>query len=480
MSAIGSILSNDGALGALNAIRQASNTSNDLQAQLASGKKINNPADNPAGYITAEGFTSQLNGLNQALSNANQGVSLLQTAQGAISQQTSIVQKMNSIAVQAANGTQTPAEAQSLQNVIGQLNSQIDTIAHQTQFNNINLLDGSFNGVSLQVGANNGQTISLSIGGTSAGKLGMQASEIATGTGALYNSTDQGMFNGSFGTGSVSINGSNGSAKFKVSSATESAADIAQSVNKLTSSTNVQAQARTEMEFTASGSNFSFTLGNGTTSAQTNKVNITATDVDGLVDAINGHTATTGITARKNAAGNMVLEQSQGENISITNMTQGTLTQANGASPGSIVGDATTPTSALIQGKVEFQSDRGFNLGSGDKIGLSNNTSLQQLSTINVSTTDGAQDAINVIKYALQSLGGEGGQLGASQQRLQANINNNNTISQNLSSARSVIQDANIPEVSQNLTQIQVQEQAGIAALRSSSTLQQQYQRLLP
>ncbi|HQT46414.1 MAG TPA: flagellin, partial [Acidocella sp.] len=107
MSAVGSIMTNTGALQALNSIATTSANTNNLQSQLSSGLSINSPANNPAGYITAQGFTSQLNGITQAISNANQGVSLLQTAQGAISQQIGVTQQLNSIAVQAANGTQT-------------------------------------------------------------------------------------------------------------------------------------------------------------------------------------------------------------------------------------------------------------------------------------------------------------------------------------------------------------------------------------
>lgn len=483
MSATGSILSNDGALMALNSIRLSSNTTNSLEAQLSSGKKINSPADNPAGYITAEGFTAQINGIGQATSNANQGVALLQTAEGAINQQNDILQQMNSIAVQAANGTQTPSESQSLQAVVSQLTSQVNTIAEQTQFNNINLLDGSFNGVSFQVGANNGQTISLSMSGTKADSIGMNASAIATSGTPLYSTGNpSGVFSTSgakFTAGTVSINGSNGSAKVAVT-ATESAASIAQAVNQVTSSTNVAAQATTSMAFTvgSSGSNFSFTLGNGSAGAPTNTVNIEAVGKSALVDAINSHTATTGVTAQVNASGDVVMTQSQGDNITITNMTAGTLKQATGT--GSIVGSTGTPTKAEIQGVVQFQSDAGFNLGSATNIGLKATSTLHKLSDINVSTLSGAEKAINVIKYALQGLGAEGGQLGATQQRLQADINNLNTTSQNLTSARSVVQDANIPQVSQQLTEQQVLQQAGVSALRASTSLQQLYQRLLP
>lgn len=483
MSATGSILSNDGALMALNSLRQSGYTTNNLEAQLSSGKSINSPADNPAGYITAEGFTAQINGIAQAISNANQGVALLQTAEGALNQQNDILQQMNSIAVQAANGTQTPSEAQSLQDVVAQLTSQVNTIAEQSQFNNINLLDGSFSGVSFQVGANNGQTISLSIAGTKADAIGMNASQIATGASALYSTGNpSGVFSttgAKFVAGSVTINGSNGTAKVAVT-ASESAASIAQAVNKVTSSTNVAAQATTSMAFTVGGSssNFSFTLGNGTVGSQTNSVNITALGKSALVDAINAHTATTGITAQINSSGDVVMTQSQGDNITITNMTAGTLKQASGT--GSLVGATGTPVSGEIQGIVQFQSDAGFNLGSASKLGLKGTSSLQALSNVNVSTLSGAEKAINVIKYALQGLGSEGGQLGATQQRLQADINNLNTTNQNLTSARSVVQDANIPQVSQQLTEEQVLQQAGVSALRASTSLQQLYQRLLP
>lgn len=477
MSAIGSILSNNGALDALAAIRNSSNTTNTLEAQLSSGKKINSPADNPAGYITAEGFTSQLNGINQALNNVNQGISLLQTAEGALNQQTNILQSMNSIAVQASNGTQTPQEAQSLQEVVGQLNSQVDTIANQTQFNNINLLDGSFSGVDFQVGANNGQTISLSIAGTKSTAIGMYAT--AASASGLYAAGSSAAMSsaGVFTAGSVGINGPNGNASVAVT-ATESAASIASAINNLTGKTGVAAQAKTSVVFKATGSDFSFTLGNGTAAAPTNTVNISATSASGLVNAINNATSTTGISAQLNSSGDLVMNQAQGENITISNDTAGTLTQAKGT--GSIVGNATTPTKTMIQGKVQFQSSQGFSLTNSAYVGLTATSSLSSLSGINVATASGAETAINVIKYALQSLGAEGGQLGAAQQRLQADANNLTTTSQNLQSARSVVQDANIPQVSSELTQQQILQQAGVSALKSSSTLQQQFTRLLP
>jgi flagellin len=265
MSAVGSILTNTGALQALNAISNTSASNNNLEAQLSSGLSINSPSNNPAGYITAQGFTSQLNGITQAVSNANQGVSLLQTAQGAITQQIGIVQQLNSISVQAANGTQTPAESQSLQNLVGQLTSQVSSIANQTQFNNINLLNGSFSGVQFQVGANEGQTSTLSINNLTASAIGLNATTVSGTTvyGTNVKSTSAALTlaasaakiaSGAAGKFTVattaatelSITGQNGgNAGIATGTKQESAASLASAINNVSGTTGVQAQSTT-------------------------------------------------------------------------------------------------------------------------------------------------------------------------------------------------------------------------------------------
>jgi flagellin len=492
MSSVGSILTNQGALDALQSISNTSNTNNSLEAQLSSGLSINSPADNPAGYITAQGFTSQLNGITQAISNANQGVSLLQTAQGALQQQVSIVQQLNSIAVQAANGTQTSQEESSLQNVVGQLTSQVSTIATQTQFNNINLLDGSFTGVQFQVGANEGQTISLSIGNTNADAIGLNASTANFGAATVFNTAQNassasaaltlgapGATKGAFSAGTVSVTGTSGGTGSATAAVNSSAASLAASINAASGTTGVSAQATTTITFAAtagSGSaGFAFKIAGsgGSANAQT----ISAKNTTDLVSEINGGTATTGITAALDTSGNVVLTQANGQNIDITGVTAGSLT-TTGSTPLTL--SAAGSASGTIQGQVQFQSSNSFSLTNGGDIGLNTASSLQSLANINVTTTAGANAAINVVKFALQGLGNEGGQLGATQQRLQANINNLNTTSQNVTNALGVVQDANIPQVSNQLTQAQIQAQAGVAALKSSTTLQQSFLSLLP
>jgi len=495
MSAVGSILTNSGALDALNALTTTTNTNNTLENELSTGLAISSPADNPAGYITAQGFTSQLNGITQAISNANQGVSLLQTAQGAVTQQISVVQQLNSIAVEAANGTQTPEEGSSLQDVVSQLTAQVSTIAKQTQFNDISLLNGTFSGVQFQVGANEGQTQTLTIGNLSASAIGLNAtavigSKAANASKAIYNTgsaSDSGVVTkgaaGAFTAGTLKITGPTAGAGSVTVKASESAASISNAVNDLSGTTGVQAQATTTVTLkltkAGSASGYAFTVGAGTSaSANVGKsVKVDGSNIAELITQINGQTSTNGITASQNSAGSLVLTQSSGDNILFSAATSGSLNTTGGTVVKIGSGGSAT---AVVQGQVQFQSSAAFSVGNASAIGLGDASTLSSLSDINVSTTAGANAAINVVKYALAALNNTGGQLGAVQQSLTANINNLDTTSQNVTSALGVVQDANIPAVSTSLTEAEIQAQSGVAALKSSTTLQQAYLSLLP
>jgi flagellin len=142
--------------------------------------------------------------------------------------------------------------------------------------------------------------------------------------------------------------------------------------------------------------------------------------------------------------------------------------------------NGTTAQEATVQGLVTLQSNQSFALAAGaSDIGLSTSSALSALSSINVSTQAGAGAAINVLNFALQQLENQGGQLGAVQQRLQATVANLQTTNTNLTAARGVVQDANIPQVTTQLTQTQILQQAGISALTQSNQLQQSLLKLL-
>src|SRR5580704_15260705 len=130
--------------------------------QLSSGLRINTAADDAAGYAIVQGMTSQINGLDQASQNANDGVSLAQTASGALQEVVNDLQTMRDLAVESLNATNSSSDRSDLDAQFQQLKSDINSVASQTQFNGVNLLDGSFQGASFQVGANAGQTITVS------------------------------------------------------------------------------------------------------------------------------------------------------------------------------------------------------------------------------------------------------------------------------------------------------------------------------
>lgn len=499
----GSINTNVDALFALNALQNTSNSTSTLEQELSSGLAINGPQDNPAGYIAAQGFQTQIGGTTQAISNANQAISLVQTANGGITQQVTILQQIRDVAAQAANGTNDTQELQSLQGVVAQLQTQVSTIAQQTNFGGFTLLNGSVNGLQLQVGAFEGQTQTLSIGSTLANAIGVSQSTAATGAGGIYIVDGSGSGGvgdqtgnsyaittggtGAFTAGSVTISGSAGT-KTITNTALEFAEDVANSVNAVTPNTNVTAAANTSVAFTVTSGSISFTLGNGNdgAGAQTNPVNISATvtsvtqsGLQSLVNAINQDTSATGVTATTNASNQLILTQGQGDNISITNF-GGTGTLAAGGTTAVTLATAGT-TSATVQGLVTFQSNENFALdatGSGD-LGVTANSTLSNLANVNVDTISGANSALNVVDFALQVLENVGAQLGAVQQALQATTANLQTTNTNLTAAQSVVQDANIPAVTTQLTQEEILAQAGVSALAQSSTLEQSFLKLL-
>lgn len=533
MAISGIINTNTSALSTINALNSTQGSLNTYLQQLSTGKSINNPADNPAGYAIAQRFQTQINGLNQAVSNGNQGVSLVQTATGAIQNQTSLLQQIRTTAVQAANASNTTQDRQALQGVVSQLLAQVQTIATQTQFNGQNILDGTFSGAQFQVGANSNQIINVSVGNTQTNALGNYTTTAST-TNAIYGASSGAFVDGGYaaggaftvssgtaagsggagnftGSATLGVSGSVGSANVTVSSAAESAYSLAQSVNQVSAQTGVSAAAYTSVAFkvTATGS-ISFTLGNGTSGSQTNPVNISATissgsggqiDLSSLVSAINNQAAITGVAANTqtvNGQSEIVLTQSQGNNIV---MQAGTGTATSGLSSGSTavlqvvntagtaVGSGLSSGSAglLIQGAVQFESSSSYSIGSASGIGfssqaaaLTSGTGGSQVASINVTTAAGAQQAISILDQAINTLNQQNGSLGAIQNRIQASVANDQTTATNLQSAQSVVQDANIAQATSQMTKYQILQQAGISTLAQENSLQQSFLKLIP
>lgn len=168
---------------AANTNRQLGITTGNLSKsaeKLSSGYRINRAGDDAAGLSISEKMRGQIRGLDQASTNAQDGISLIQTAEGALAETQSILQRMRELTVQAANDTNVTADRQAIAEEVRALTSEITRIADQTEFNTMKLLSGSFSGKVLQVGANSGQTIKFSISCMNASKLGVAADKIAS------------------------------------------------------------------------------------------------------------------------------------------------------------------------------------------------------------------------------------------------------------------------------------------------------------
>jgi flagellin len=197
--------------------------------QLSSGLRINTAADNAAGYAIVQGMTSQINGLDQAANNASDGVSLTQTASGALSEVTSDLQTMRDLAVQSLNATNGTQDRADLNTQFQQLMADINNVATNTQFNGVNLLDGTFEGATFQVGANAGQTIAVSsVASANSDAIGELYTDPGTGAGTGTKAGDTGTLtitegNNSYTTALMTFTGDN---------ATD-AATVAAAINQL-------------------------------------------------------------------------------------------------------------------------------------------------------------------------------------------------------------------------------------------------------
>ena len=170
-------------LSAMNTNRQMGVVTSALQKsteKLSSGYKINRAGDDAAGLSISEKMRSQIRGLNKASDNAQDGISLIQVAEGALNETHSILQRMNELATQAANDTNTSTDRGAIQKEINQLTSEIDRIRSTTQFNTQNLLDGNFKNKNLQVGSLKGQKITLSIDNMDAASLSVNSLDVTS------------------------------------------------------------------------------------------------------------------------------------------------------------------------------------------------------------------------------------------------------------------------------------------------------------
>ena len=252
--------------------------------RLSSGLRINSAKDDAAGLAISERMTTQVRGLNMAMRNANDGISLAQTAEGALGQVGNNLQRMRELSVQASNGTNSQVDRDALNTEFTQLKAEIQRVAEQTSFNGRNLLDGSFTGVDFQVGANAGQTITVaSIANVQTAALGGATTRI---TGSVAASGMTGFANGIVA-GGLTINGTDVGAIAGAGSAQERAGQVAEAINRVSAQTGVGAS------YDAVSGQLTLT----STTAVTVGGTAAATDTGLAAGAFGASTTTTGIGA---------------------------------------------------------------------------------------------------------------------------------------------------------------------------------------
>jgi flagellin len=591
------INSNIASLNSQNQLNKSQNALSTSLERLSSGMRINSAKDDAAGLAIADRMTSQIRGMNQAVRNANDGISLAQTAEGALGSNSDSIQRIRELSLQAANSTNSASDRKALNQEVTQLLSEIQRVGQTTQFNGQNLLDGTFQGAQFQVGANANQTVSTTIAGSTTDLLGSYQATSDPVTAAAFDGS-------TFTLGGVEVGVSVATSSAGVTEG--SATAKATAINSKTSESGVSATASTTV--TGAGPIARAGLASGELVINGISIGAIAQDASAVVQgrsaatAINAESTTTGVSAvADSSTGAITLTSSEGRDIAITSLpataagaqaiqnatgldvsastnasgfetetidvettdpvlgdtftagglsyqfvttvgdattgsnvgvelstTQGTqatnietavmaqhalgntsmqavagatdvvftsdlrgtatiaysdtstaLTSAGAASGGTAAADGTGNTT---RGSLTLSSAENFSLGGTDLAlaGLDSAApALTKLSSVDISTVAGANSAIAVLDGALSQVSSQRSTLGALQNRFTLTVSNLANSAENLSAARSQIQDADFASETASLARNQILQQAGIAMLSQANSAPQNVLSLL-
>ena len=458
----------------LNAQRNLTTSQNKLSSaieRLSSGNRINSAKDDAAGMAISTRMTTQINGLTQAQRNANDGISLAQTTESALDEVTNDLQRIRELAVQSTNASNSSSDRAALDAEVQQRLSEVTRIATQTNFNGMKVLDGSAKSLSFQVGANVGEVINVGL------NQGMKANQLGT--------LNEGSIGG-----------------FTATAATAGVTTVAQPADLNAAAT-----------LTIDGKSVSVAAGTARTAAQ-------------YVAAVNTAATTAGATsvASLNADGTIAFTSATTGKAStapaVTGLTVKSQTDGvdiGGAVPATIgdvtlqVGDnaafslkGTYNTAQDLADAINAQSGEGINayVGSDGAVKFASastvtiggtaaditsagltagaaTTSTATLADSSVKTVDGANETIARIDAALQSVSDLRSDLGAVQNRFDSTISNLSNISQNLTSSKSAITDADFAQETANMSSAQILQQAGVSVLAQANQSQQIVTKLL-
>ncbi|MCL8208257.1 MAG: hypothetical protein K6V97_09335 [Actinomycetia bacterium] len=524
-------------MSALDTIQALSNTmtqENNVIQELATGNRITSAASDPAGLAISQLMQSQISGLNQASQNAQNAVSLLQTADGALANIDSILQSMRALASEAATGTNNPADLQDLQKEMDQYAQEITNIANTTQFNNINLLAGGFQNQAVQIGANEGQALTLSIGPMDAVSLQVAGFSATVSTNTAYiNPTTltlgSGLQNGSQYNVAVMkesqayFSGATGSSELVTSGVTGTYNGAGTTTYTLT----INSVSASTAYYTITGSDGFSTTGTFALSSQTIASATTLTFTDTVSNSTLSYSlAASSTTVNAGDSASVQLNPAQasfqlfagaattgtaiGSLVTVSGYQQlsGTIIVGNttsgqsangqvvsfslssivysGASALTSVGTQATPATGIAyNGAGPFQLV--FQVGqNGQAASPAPNGTLSPAnyayvgSGLNITTQASAAEALNIIDQAIQNVNNQRANIGANINRLTFAQNNANTEATNLQQANAGYLDANMPLVTAQFMQQQVLVQADVGVLAQADQLPAALLKLLP
>lgn len=503
-------------------LNNASSSVADSMAKLSSGLRINSAKDDAAGMQISNRLTNQTNGLNVAMRNANDGVSMAQTAEGAMSESTTIMERMRELALQSANGSNSDKDRDAMQKEMGELQSEMNRIADTTSFGGQSLLDGSFGSKSFQIGANSNETQSLELMDVSSHSLGQTYKSFgkdASGATALTSSSAAGTPSKN---GSVTIDVGGNSQSIALGY-DMSADDLQEKINNIDglsgvtvsqSDTPKHEAVEAKAILTTAAKAGVIEIGDAKIDLADNLITDgSALDLDKLVDTINKET-NGAVTATKDTT-NINLVGADGkpleikmsgfgytaDDVATVKTQQVTGYGADGAPEfaddaitsvgGPEAGDppVTPPSSgvALANSTAEVKADfsisfTGAKLDAaivGDvKIG---NTTLTQkegtttksVASLDLSTAEGAQEAIDILDSAMEQVDEKRAEIGAFQNRMTHTMSNLANINENVNASNSRIKDVDFASETINMTKGQILQQAGTSILAQAKQIPQ-------
>jgi flagellin len=440
----------------LNAQRNLSKSGEGLATsmqRLSSGMRINSAKYDAAGLQISNRLTSQINGLGVAQRNANDGISIAQTAEGAMSASTDILQRMRELALQSANGSNSNEDRAALQKEVGALQNELARISDTTSFGGRQLLNGDFGTAQFQVGASANETISVSLGDIGADNIGQNA---VKGGGSVFdNAVDAAKVFSTSTAATVGLTGNLGNATIDVSS--QNAQGTADAING--AATGIKAETSVTATITdLSSADASTVLTVGTDTFNLSDYNGSATELTSALGK-------SGINATYDSTNNSVTINQTG--------VAGIILAGDSNSTAKLNGQLGDNTGAVVNSQINLTSSSTFTTSGSAEIVTAGASALDKVSDVNLNTQVGAQDSLAVIDAALAGIDGQRADLGAVQNRFSYTISNLANIQENVSASRSRIQDTDFAVETAQMTKNQILQQAGTSILAQANQLPQ-------